>query len=603
MKISRNWLQTYFDDALPGANEIADALTFHAFEIDGVDQVSGDQVLDVKVTPNRGHDALSHRAIAKEIAAMLNLHLKRDVFREPMALEEFAGDEKVVVVIDKPELCPRYIAGYIRGVQVGPSPDWLRERLEAIGQRSINNVVDATNYVMFDLGQPLHAFDAGRLTKEGGVFSIRVRSAKAEEKMVALDNKEYAFTDSNLLITDAHTDTAIGIAGVKGGKPAEVHASTTDIIIESANFEGVSVRKTAQALKLRTDASARFEQVISPESAGYGMRAAVDLILSIAGGTMLGATDVYPAAQKVRQVAVSADKVNRVLGTSFSKEQMFDALKMLDLTYDVQGEAIAVTVPFERLDLVIPEDLIEEIGRIIGYENVIAAQLGDMENTPAVNPNFYAAERTREDLLAKGYSEVYTSVFTETGEEAVSNKIGGDKPFLRSTLLRGLEDALERNTRMKDVIGISEVRLFEIGPVWRDGKEEILVGTVGESEEPAEMVLAIPETPPPGYYDNLPVSELERYKIFSRYPFVVRDIALWVPTGTKPEELLETIRGEAGEMLVRSELFDTYEKGERTSYAFHLIYQSFDRTLTDVEVNEIMDRVQAVLKEKGYEIR
>src|SRR3990167_4618571 len=255
MKISRNWLQTFFKDPLPEAKALADALTFHAFEIESIEN----DVLDVKVTPNRGHDCLSHRGIAKELSAILKLPLMSDPLRAQPRLEPISNS--ISVALESPALSPRYIAAYIRGVHVGPSPAWLRDSLEAIGQRSINNVVDATNYIMFHVGQPLHAFDAGQLRAREGTYAIAVRQARGGEKKLALDDKEYDLTDSMLVIAEENADVAIGIAGVKGGKPAGISEVTKDIIIESANFDGVSVRRTAAALRLRTEASSRFEQV------------------------------------------------------------------------------------------------------------------------------------------------------------------------------------------------------------------------------------------------------------------------------------------------------------------------------------------------------
>ena len=183
MKVSKQWLQTFFDAPLPSAEELSNALTFHAFEVEGVE---GD-VFDVKVTPNRGHDALSHRGIARELSAILNTPMRVDPLRQPVSLEP--KTDSVTVTIEDPDLCCRYIAAHIQNVNVGPSPDWLRTSLESVGQKSINNVVDATNFVMFSLGQPLHAFDAGQLKEKYGKYSICVRSAKSGEKMLALDDK------------------------------------------------------------------------------------------------------------------------------------------------------------------------------------------------------------------------------------------------------------------------------------------------------------------------------------------------------------------------------------------------------------------------------
>ena len=276
MNNSRAWLQTFFDAPLPDAAAIGDALTFHAFEIESTENVAGDDILDVKVTPNRGHDALSHHAIAKELGAILGIPHKSDPLQAVISLEP--KTDAVKVAIENPDLCRRFTVALIQGVHVGPSPDWLRERLESIGQRSINNVVDATNFVMFNIGQPLHAFDAGKLSSQNG-HSLIVRKAKDKEKMLGLDDKEYILTGAMLAIADGHTNEVVSIAGIKGGKPTGIDETTSALILEAANWDGVLIRKTSQVLKLRTDASERFQQVISPELAAYGLHAAANLIL------------------------------------------------------------------------------------------------------------------------------------------------------------------------------------------------------------------------------------------------------------------------------------------------------------------------------------
>jgi len=201
MKISRNWLQTFFDTELPTAEQIADALTFHAFEIESVE---GD-ILDVKITANRGHDCLSHLGIAKELSAILNMPLKEHPHTLPLSIIGEKPTDELSIVIDDPRLCCRYIGAHIRGATVGPSPAWLVARLESIGQKSINNVVDAANFVMFNIGQPLHAFDAGKRTKKDDAYAIRVRLAHEGETLVTLDDKEQVLTPSMLMIADGHT--------------------------------------------------------------------------------------------------------------------------------------------------------------------------------------------------------------------------------------------------------------------------------------------------------------------------------------------------------------------------------------------------------------
>ena len=598
MKVSREWLQRYFEKPLPDAEKLADALTFHAFEIESVEK----DILDVKVTPNRGHDCLSHRGIAKELSAIVNVPMKGDPLRMEVSLTPTTNE--VSVSIDETQLCPRYIAGLIRGVKVGPSPHWLRNFLESIGQQSINNIVDAANFVMFSLGQPLHAFDAGQLSKKEG-YAIGVRRAKVGEKLLALDEKEYVLAENMLVITDRHAEAAIGIAGVKGGKPTGISETTTDIIIESANFDGVSTRKSASALKLRTDASSRYEQVISPDLCAYGMRAVADLILELAGGEIAGFVDEYPTKPERTAVSATIASINGILGSALTDADVGNALQRLDLRFTRSDDAFVVEPPFERLDLTIPEDIAEEVGRIVGYDTIKPSELPPLSKKPEINPDFFAAERAREDLIAKGYSEVCTSVFAEKGERVVANKVDGVKPYLRATLVDGLTDAIERNRRIKDILGLNDVKLFEIGAVWKGGKETTMLGTADEKgvrEELLEKVYRGDASIQLGY-EELPLSSAERYQPFSKYPFIVRDIAMWVSAGTEEEDVLDLIRKNAGELLVKSHLFDQFEKGERMSLAFRLVFQSFDRTLTDFDANERMESMSAALKAKGFEIR
>jgi len=604
MKISRNWLQTFFDKPLPEARVIADALTFHAFEIESVEN----DVLDVKVTPNRGHDCLSHRGIAKELSAILNLPL----VPHPYGITDVSLEPKtdaLKVTIENPQLCPRFTAAYIKGIKVSPSPDWLRTALESIGQKSINNVVDATNYVMFNVGQPLHAFDASKLKMKNEKWKIVVRNAKAKEKMIGLDDKEYGLSASTLVIADGNTGEAVSIAGIKGGKPTGIDEATTAIVLEAANWDGVTIRRASQALKLRTDASDRFQQVISPELASYGLKAAVDLIVQVAGGEVQGFVDEYPKPQERRTVTVSLEKVNAVLGTKLAESDVADAFTRLDLPFEKKGDSFTVTVPFKRLDLVIPEDLIEEVARIVGYDKIPATGLPAFPNKPGINANFYAAEQKRQELVAKGYSEVFTSVFAEKGERMVANKVDGVRPYLRANLTDGLKDALEKNTRNKDLLGLNEVKLFEIGTVWKGGLETVMLGTADTSGV-REFALETHEATPRGY-EELPISKTERYQPFSRYPFIVRDIALWVSAKTEAVDVavtvIETLKKEAPNLFSQLDTtlrpFDQFKKGEKVSYAFHIIFQSPQKTLTDEEANAVMEKVYAAVKEKGWEVR
>ncbi|MEY4747671.1 MAG: hypothetical protein RLZZ416_720 [Candidatus Parcubacteria bacterium] len=591
MKISRNWLQDYFDAPLPGAQAIADALTFHAFEIESVE---GD-ILDVKVTPNRGHDCLSHRGIAKELSAILKLSMKKDPLRESVSLGPRCGD--ISVRIEDPRLCPRFSAEYIAGVKVGPAPAWMRERLESVGQRSINNIVDATNYVMFDIGQPLHAFDAGKLSRKSGKYSLLVRRGKKGERMRGLDNKTYSLTDEMGVIVDAGTGEVASIAGIKGGMQTGVDERTTSIVLEAANWDHVAIRRTSQVLKLRTDASQRFEQDMSAEYPPYGISSAAALIAKFAGGTAVGFADEYPEKQRGTRVDVSQEKINAILGTGLSISDIADVFKRLDLPCVEKRGTFTVGVPFERLDLEIGEDLAEEVGRIIGYDKVPSTPLPPPGKNPEIDADFYAAERAREELAEKGYSEVFTSVFADRGERVVANKADGVRPYLRGSLIPGLTEAVERNVLNR----MENVRLFEIGTIWKGGKEMIVVGAAdakSAKEEPLEPASA-------DSYGQLPLTGTERYQPFSRFPFIRRDIAMWSPENSEmtTEQIGDLIWKAAGDLCMQVVFFDRFEKGGRSSFAYKLVFQSPERTLTDNEVDERMKIVMQAMEARGFAIR
>ncbi len=613
MFISREWLQLYFEAPLPGAGIISDALTFHSFEIDAVEPVKErtpieglgkaiDYVLDVKVTPNRGHDALSHRGIAKELSAILNIPIVNDPLQDMPLLEPIT--DRLLVTIHEDALCPRYIACLMEDIEVGPSPDWLKTRLEALGQRSINNIVDATNFVMFNIGQPLHAFDAAKLHAKEGVYSIDVRRANAGETIVSLDEKEYTLNETTLLIVDRVSDTPLGIAGVKGGKASGIDASTKNIIIESANFHGVSVRKTAKALNLVTDASQRFQQVLSPELAAFGMRSVVDLIREIAGGSVVGFKDVYPSPVNTSEVTFTTAHTTKLLGMTVTSDEIRATLTRLDYRFaeDAEGE-FRVTPPIERIDLTIPEDLIEEIGRLLGYEKISALELPPAEKSRGMHATYSISEAVRDKLILEGYSEVYTSVFSDKGDRAVLNKVDSLRPYLRSNLSDALKEAYTKNLPHKDLLGLKEVKLFEIGSVWKGEEEYVAVATIdskkSEEKKITEFLSQVSDTT----IEALSISETERYQTFSRFPSITRDIALWVPNDVSAIEVRNMIAQSVGPLMARIDLFDEFAKGNKISYAFRIVFQSPERTLTDDEANAAMQLVYSAAQVLLWEVR
>lgn len=596
MKVSLTWLQKYFDAPLPPAEQIADAYTFHAFEIE---EMQGD-MMDVKVLPNRAADCLSHRGLAKELSAILDIPLTSDPLRTPLPMYDLGGPTSLNVEIEDSKKCARYIGALVKGVKVGPSPDWLREALEAVGQRSINNIVDATNYVMLDIGQPLHAFDAGRLKLEAGSWKIRVRNAKEGEKITTLSGEECVLTTNIQLITDANTDSPIALAGVKGGKAAELTGETTDIIIESANFDGTTTRRAAQALRLFTDASLRFQNRPSSELCAYGMRDVISLIREVAGGEAVAVVDSYPSrAERWTAVSVSLDKVNGVLGSDFSNEEVRGVFIRLGLPYSEKEKMFEVTPPFERTDLTIPEDLVEEVGRIVGYDKIPATELPfDPAQDKPDQARYRGIEKIKDELATQGFTEISTQSFAKEGEVKLANPFDKAKPALRTTLDENMQEALAHAKYVAPLVLAprEKPKLFEIGTVFAKGGENLEIKT-------SEPVSGLPEIADDASYEPVRY-ELGAYQPFSVYPFIVRDVALWVPAGTEVGHIENAICKSAGKLLVRVNLFDRFEKNGKISLAFRLVFQSMERTLTDEEVNNIMEEVATkTLRAAGYDVR
>lgn len=605
MKISRQWLQYYFDEPLPSMEVIGDMLTFHAFEVEEIEVDS----MDVKVLPNRASDCLCHRGIAKELSAILDVSLKHDPLVDPLV--EWQGmNASLTVHIENPQKCLRYMGALMKGVTVGPSPTWLREALEEVGQRSINNIVDATNYVMLNIGQPLHAFDTAKLTQKDGVYAIKVRNAYDGEKMTTLSNEVISLHPDTLLITDAHAESVLGVAGVKGGKIAEVTATTKEILIESANFEGTTVRRTAQALKLFTDASLRFQNRPSPELAGYGMRDVCALIAEIAGGEIVSVVDEYPTQTvSAIPVTITLSGINGLLGSNFSADEVISVFRQLSFNVLIEGETFIVTQPFPRTDITIPEDLIEEVGRILGLDRIRGIELPPISKEPDQS-RYRGIERMKDELVAQGYTEVSTQSFAKDGDIYLANPLDKTKPALRTTLQQNLEEAQMQATYYAPLILPihTKPKLFEVGTVFLKEGEHLELRMT-------ERVSAWGEHA--GIVDNLSIAKLEEYgkeyvpiqyklgpyRPFSLYPFIVRDIALWVQEGTGVDAIETLLREKAGVLLVRLTLFDEFKKEGRMSYAFRLVFQSFDRTLTDEEIGMIMEDIYTELKHHNFEIR
>lgn len=797
MKVLHSWLQDFIEEKLPSADEIAAKITMHAFEIEGVDTLSdGDAIIDVDVLPNRSHDCLGHYGLAREVATLFDL-----TFRIPPSTYEtdasVSTKDRITLSVEKPALVPRATKRLLSDVSIGPSPELIKTRLEKLGQRSINNIVDITNYVMLETGQPVHAFDFDKVSKGKETKTITIRGAKEGEKVSTLDGKEFTLAEGMLVISDE--DRALDIAGVRGGADSGIDENTKHIILSACNFNGVTIRKTSRKLGLLTDASKRFEQGITPELIDSAVERASELFAQYAGAHV--ATDIldaYPRKRNPYMLGVSVSEANAILGTTLSSgdiekilgQLQFDFKKInpipalienakslvgtkylygASISYDApngfdcasfvsylyshvglpiprmavdqytfgdsvelsdlkpgdvvfssrnqdgvvehikslgidkvrqsktsqeflpgivypesidhngiylgdgniihasamwhKGEVIieklaeseafkkvegyrrylpegegrfVITVPDERLDLRLIEDLVEEIGRVYGYNNIPAQKLSSgVSSIP--NKTFYYINKLRDVLVENGYSELYLYSFAEKGDVEVQNPPADDKKFVRTVLATGLTKALEQGTYYKDYLGLSAVKIFEVGTVFpKEGEHfslciavggvanklrdtelkniaEKLSGILGVdvSEDIKDGMLEINITkhieslPDVSAHEDLVVIDTKgfRFKPFSQYPFVLRDVALWTPEGVTSSEVEKLIGENAGELLVRTTLFDEYKKDDKVSYAFHLVFQSMEKTLADTDVEGPMKKLTDIFTEKGWTVR
>jgi phenylalanyl-tRNA synthetase beta chain len=623
-----------------------------------------DYVIEFEITSNRP-DCLSVIGLAREVAATFGKKLKYPEI--PKDFGEPGNIETSVEIVDS-NLCPRYIAKIITDVKIGPSPLWLQNRIKGAGLRPINNVVDVTNYVMLELGQPLHAFDYHKLYDN----RIIVRPAKDGEALITLDGIQRKLRDSNLVIADGKDPVAV--AGVMGGEFSEVTENTKTILLESALFNNISIRRTAKQLGLRSDASSRFEKGIDPEGVKRAAIRAAQLIELIgAGKAQGGAVDVYPNRELERTVSVSVDRINNYIGVTLKSDEIKGLLNLLELPTEGE-EIITVKVPSFRRDIAIEADIIEEVARMYGYDRIPPTLLSGV-TTPGKDSKKQSMDTLVKDtLIGQGFFEIMTYSFvTPLVYDKISldgkdpkrrviklmNPISEEHSAMRTTLIPNMLTAIAYNLNRR----AEEIRLFELGNVYLpkelplmelpDERKTLSLGLCGEGdffnlkgiigaisevlgvefnykpvEHPTfhpyrcgtiifkgEEIGIIGEVHPLvlekyGISRRVILSEidfeylytnanlLKMYKQLPRYPAVERDIAFIVSDNILAGDIKELIKG-TSEYIESVNLFDIY-KGEQVdsghkSMAYSITFLSRERTLTDIEVKEMMEKIRTEL--------
>jgi phenylalanyl-tRNA synthetase beta chain len=631
----------------------------------------GGTVLDVEVTANRP-DCLSVIGIAREVAALTDTVVHTPDFQDIETGKDI--NSEISIEIDEPSLCPRYCASLLTGIKIGSSPQWMQQRLTDCGMRPINNIVDITNYVMLEYGQPLHAFDYGKVRGK----KIIVRRAKNGEILTTLDGIERTLKNDLLVIADS--ERAVAVAGVMGGASTEVKADTQVILLESANFNQAVVHKGSTELKLVSEASLRFEKGLSRELPLLALRRATQLITELAGAKAAkGTIDVYPGKCKAEPLIVSAAEVNRLLGMAITDNVMVKALTGLGFICQpvkTTGK-FNVTVPWWRTDVTCTADLIEEVARIIGYDAIPTTMLRSSLTVSEPLPMLLLRQKVRDILVGCGCQEIINysltnmDMLSKLNEESIvgvepvklANPMNREQEYLRTSLRAGVISTLARNQRSQfknnrifeigkvfipddnklpvekemlcvllwglksdvswkgkaqpvdffDAKGIVELLLSRLGissiflPVDRQGfctgkaasivVDNEVIGMLGELHSKVAAAFDLDSN---AMLIELDLDRLSafssksyKYQPLSRFPGVIRDIALVLDERVTFQQISDTIRSFP---LVRQiSLFDVYHgeqvaKGKK-SLAFRVIYQSDAHTLADKEVDHVQGQI------------
>lgn len=443
-----------------------------------------EDIIDFEITSNRP-DCLSIEGLGRETAASLDKPFKNPRKNiDALQIENKKDLEGLKVDITAPNLCYRYVARVVKNVKIGPSPEWMVRRLKACGMRSINNIVDITNYVMLEMGQPMHAFDIDAI--EGK--HITVRRANHGEKIITLDEQERQLDENDLVIAD--NKGAVAIAGVMGGMHSEIEEHTKTVVFESAVFYGGNIRKTAKKVGLRTESSSRFEKGLSAENALRAANRAVELVEQLGIGEVVeGKIDVYPTKQKINQIKLDVAKINGLLGTDLTKQEMLKILEKLA----IKVEKDVIISPYFRMDLALIADIAEEIGRFYGYDK-LASTLIKADTTLGIrNKEQKIQKKIREVLVNSGFSEIYTYGFVskkdlelskiEEGIQkyaiTIQNPLSDEYKLMRPTTIPSMMQTLAINNHKKN----QEVKLFDLSRSYKNIKQEVQKGEVPLQEE------------------------------------------------------------------------------------------------------------------------
>ncbi|MFA5228404.1 MAG: phenylalanine--tRNA ligase subunit beta [Candidatus Paceibacterota bacterium] len=614
MIFSYNYLQSFFKEPLPKPEKIAEILTMHSFENEYIEKRENDYILSVDVLPDRAGDCFSHTGIARELSVLLN----RKIIYPKVKIKETLKD-KLPIKIENSSDCLRYTASIIKNVKIEESPKWIKEKLEICGINSINNIVDVTNYIMLETGQPMHAFDYDKI-----VGGITVRRAKKGEKILLLKEKEQLLDENILVIAD--DEGPLAIAGIKGGKKAEITKETKNIILESANFNSKLISQTARKLNIRTDASIRFEQNIDPNLTINAIERTLSLI-SLPSSSKI---DLYPKKLKPWKVKVSIKDINDTLGIIVSEKEIIGILTRLGF---VVNKNMTIEVPTRRQDITIPENITEEIGRIYGYDK-IPLTLPSFSKPAQINYDIFWQNKAKDTMKELQYSEVFGYSFIGDQEKEefnlsvreIINPTSSYYKYLRPTTIPQLINFTKENLKY-----FNKVKIFELGKVF--GKEEriVLSGAVSNSDylgvksdilalfnslginkvsfTKEEIKIGKDIIGKVGIKSGITFFEFDfekiqknaidnrEYKHVSYHPIATRDISGLVDDDLEIEKIISKI--EKIDLVKSVEVFDVF-KGKnvpsgKKSISLRVNLQSKERTLDGQTIDRIINKIKETI--------
>lgn len=600
-----SWLKEYIDIRMP-TNELALRLTTLGLSCEKIIKEGSDEILELEITPNRP-DWLSILGIAREIAALEN---KKVSFARP-PLAKLNEPKKALPIEIKLlyDVSPRTTAIIIKNVKIKASPDYISERLTKIGLRPINNLVDISNYVMFETGNPIHIFDYDKI--EGHLLEMIL--SKGGEYIVTLDDLKYKLPPETILFKDAKK--IIDLCGIKGGKNSAVDNNTKNILILVAIYDGVHVRKTSKALALRSDASAIFERGANAGGTIQTLERVTQLVLESAGGEV--ASEIIDLKEKdflPWTINLRLDFTEKLLGLKIPKNKIIEIFESLGLFVAVMNENILkVTIPTVRGDLKLEEDLIEEIARLYDYNNFPKTMPeGRVPTQKIPYYNDYKIENfIKNYLIAAGFTEINSYSLGTNGEIKIQNPVSLDYEYMRSSLKPGLENALKLNKPNFENIAIFEmgrvylyknIEINKVAAIINKNNYFLLKGIIEDLLQRLHIDNSVIDEITPNYF-CLDVDKIKQktqiivpYQKISQYPPIIEDLS--VVGAAKTSEIIDLIKN-VDKLISSIDLLDRY-KDSRT---FRITYQSFEKSLTDSEVAKIREKIIKILEEKSLRIR